>query len=125
MRLWLWLHWSDVSRNDAYKTAFPLYKEWGIAGVKIDFMDRDDQEMVHWYEKITRAAAEHQLMVNFHGAFKPIGIRAHVSEPAHARRHSGQRIQQMEQPRHARAQGDAAVHAVPRWGLATSRRADS
>jgi alpha-glucosidase len=74
VRLWLWLHWNDVSRNDAYKTAFPLYREWGIAGVKIDFMDRDDQEIVQWYEKITRAAAEHQLMVNFHGAFKPSGV---------------------------------------------------
>ena len=37
-------------------------------------MDRDDQEMVHWYEKITRAAAENQLMVNFHGAFKTSGF---------------------------------------------------
>jgi alpha-glucosidase len=74
VRLWLWLHWNDVDRNDAYKTAFPLYKEWGIAGVKIDFMDRDDQEMVQWYEKITRAAAENQLLVNFHGAFKTSGF---------------------------------------------------
>jgi alpha-glucosidase len=74
VRLWLWLHWTDVDRNDAYKRAFPLYKEWGIAGVKIDFMDRDDQEMVRWYEKITRAAAENQLLVNFHGAFKTSGF---------------------------------------------------
>jgi alpha-glucosidase len=74
VRLWLWLHWTDVDRDDAYKKAFPLYREWGIAGVKIDFMERDDQEMVRWYEKITRAAAEHQLMVNFHGAYKPTGL---------------------------------------------------
>ncbi len=52
----------------------PLYEKWGIAGVKIDFMNRDDQDMVNWYEKITRAAAEHHLMVNFHGAFKPTGM---------------------------------------------------
>jgi alpha-glucosidase len=74
VRLWLWLHWTDVDRNDAYKKAFPLYEKWGIAGVKIDFMDRDDQEMVDWYEKITAAAAEHKLMVNFHGAFKTCGF---------------------------------------------------
>jgi alpha-glucosidase len=74
VRLWLWLHWADVDRDDAFKKAFPLYQEWGIAGVKIDFMDRDDQEMVQWYEKISRAAAEHQLMVNFHGAFKTSGF---------------------------------------------------
>ncbi len=74
VRLWLWLYWSAVDRNDAYKEAFALYEKWGIAGVKIDFMNRDDQEMVNWYEKMTKAAAEHHLMVNFHGAFKPTGM---------------------------------------------------
>lgn len=74
VRLWLWLHWTGVDRDDAYKQAFPLYEKWGIAGVKIDFMNRDDQEMVAWYEKIVTAAAEHHLMVNFHGAFKPTGM---------------------------------------------------
>jgi alpha-glucosidase len=74
VRLWLWLHSNDVDRNDAWKKAFPLYEEWDIAGVKIDFMDRDDQDMVNWYEKIVAAAAEHHLMVNFHGAFKTSGF---------------------------------------------------
>jgi alpha-glucosidase len=74
VRLWLWLHWSSVDRNDAYREAFPLYEKWGIAGVKIDFMNRDDQDMVNWYEKIAKAAAEHHLLVNFHGAFKPTGM---------------------------------------------------
>jgi alpha-glucosidase len=74
VRLWVWLHWSSVDRNDAYREAFPLYERWGIAGVKIDFMNRDDQDMVNWYEKIAKAAAEHHLMVNFHGAFKPTGM---------------------------------------------------
>ncbi len=74
VRLWLWLHWADAAREDSYKKAFPLFREWGIAGVKIDFMDRDDQEMVQWYEEIARAAAEHRLMVNFHGAFKTSGF---------------------------------------------------
>jgi alpha-glucosidase len=74
VRLWLWLYWSDVERDAAYEKAFALYEQWGIAGVKIDFMNRDDQEMVSWYEKITRAAAAHHLMVNFHGAFKTSGF---------------------------------------------------
>ena len=53
---------------------FPLYEKWGIAGVEVDFMDRDDQEMVQWYEKIAAAAAEHHLMVSFHGAYKTSGF---------------------------------------------------
>jgi DUF1680 family protein len=74
VRIWLWLYSSDVNRNDAYKKAFPLYKEWGVAGVKIDFMDRDDQEMVNWYHNIIRCAADNHLLVDFHGAYKPDGI---------------------------------------------------
>ena len=74
VRLWLWLYSSDVNRNSAYKKAFPLFREWGIAGVKIDFMDRCDQEMVNWYRDIIRCAADNQLMVDFHGAYLPDGI---------------------------------------------------
>lgn len=73
VRLWLWLYWTDVDQADV-EAAFALYEQWGIAGVKIDFMDRDDQEMVNWYEKITRLGAKHHLMVNFHGAYKPTGM---------------------------------------------------
>ena len=74
VRLWLWLYWTDADRYDNYKKAFDQYEKWGIAGVKIDFLDRDDQDMVNWYEKITRYAAARHLMVDFHGAFKPTGM---------------------------------------------------
>ncbi len=74
VRCWLWLYSSDVNNNDSYKEAFALYEKWGIAGVKIDFMDRDDQDMVNWYKRIIQTAAEHKLMVDFHGAYKPDGI---------------------------------------------------
>ncbi len=74
VRIILWLYNSDVNRNSAYKIAFPLYEKWGVAGVKIDFMDRDDQDMVNWYHDIIKCAAQHHLMVDFHGAYKPDGI---------------------------------------------------
>ena len=74
VKILVWLYSSDVNRNSAYKTAFPLYEKWGIAGIKIDFMDRDDQQMVNWYHDIIRCAAENHLMVDFHGAYKPDGI---------------------------------------------------
>lgn len=74
VRIILWLYSSDVNRNSAYKKAFPLYKKWGVAGIKIDFMDRDDQFMVEWYHEIVKFAAENQLLVDFHGAYKPDGM---------------------------------------------------
>jgi alpha-glucosidase len=74
VKILLWLYSSDVNRNAAYKNAFPLYQKWGIAGIKIDFMDRDDQQMVNWYHDIIKCAAENHLLVDFHGAYKPDGI---------------------------------------------------
>lgn len=73
VRLWLFVSWHDADRNDAYKNAFALYEKWGIAGLKIDGMDSDDQFMVNWCEKVSRAAAAHHLMVNFHGTYKGTG----------------------------------------------------
>jgi alpha-glucosidase len=74
VKIMLWLYSNDVNHNGAYKKAFPLYRQWGVAGIKIDFMDRDDQEMVNWYHDIIRYAADNKLLVDFHGAYKPDGI---------------------------------------------------
>ena len=72
VKLWLWAHWTSVDRH--IDDAFPLFERWGIAGVKIDFMDRDDQVMVDWYHRVLKQAAAHHLMIDFHGAYKPDGI---------------------------------------------------
>jgi len=70
----VWLYSSDVNRNNNFEAAFAQYEKWGLAGVKIDFMDRDDQEMVAWYHDVIKAAARHHLMLDFHGAYKPDGL---------------------------------------------------
>jgi len=72
VKVWLWSHWTDIDRQ--MDQAFPLFEKWGVAGVKIDFMDRDDQWMVNFYRRVAKNAAEHHLMIDFHGAYKPDGI---------------------------------------------------
>jgi alpha-glucosidase len=71
--VWLWLTWGHCEAQ--MEEAFELYEKWGIAGVKVDFMNRDDQWMVNWYYKVARMAAKHKLMVDMHGAYKPAGMR--------------------------------------------------
>ncbi len=67
----LWLTWLVVENNfDLFKT----FNEWGVKGVKIDFMDRSDQWMVNFYERVAQEAAKHHLFVDFHGSFKPAGL---------------------------------------------------
>jgi alpha-glucosidase len=73
VRIWLWSHWTSVDKY--MDQAFPLFEKWGVAGVKIDFMNRDDQWMVDWYRRVVTLAAAHHLMIDYHGAFKPDGLR--------------------------------------------------
>jgi alpha-glucosidase len=49
-------------------------KSFGIAGVKIDFIDRDDQVAINWLEDIAKRSAELDLMVLLHGCPKPTGL---------------------------------------------------
>jgi alpha-glucosidase len=72
VKVWIWLYSTSVM--DHMKVAFPLFESWGVAGVKIDFINRDDQEGIKFYYDVAREAAEHHLMVDFHGASKPWGI---------------------------------------------------
>ena len=70
--IWLWAHYRNF--NEQMDEAIAQFEKWGIAGVKVDFMDRSDQWMVKWYRTVAKKAADHHLMVDFHGAFKPDGM---------------------------------------------------
>ena len=74
VRIWLWYHFNDFIDSSVYKRDFPMIAKWGIAGLKIDFIDRDDQFAVKWYEDVAKTAAENHLLIDFHGAFKPTGL---------------------------------------------------
>jgi len=74
VRVWLWFHFNDFLDSAVYKRDFPKYAQMGLAGLKIDFIDRDDQFVVNWYEDIAKTAAENHLLIDFHGAFKPTGL---------------------------------------------------
>jgi len=50
------------------------YSEMGVKGFKVDFMDRDDQIVVNFYERMAAMAAKYQLFIDFHGAYKPTGL---------------------------------------------------
>ncbi|MEZ6190427.1 MAG: glycoside hydrolase family 97 protein [Phycisphaerales bacterium] len=72
VRLRIWMHWEAADLH--MERAFPLYEKWSIEGVMIDFMNRDDQDMVAFYHRLLKLAAKHHLTVTFHGSYKPTGI---------------------------------------------------
>jgi alpha-glucosidase len=72
VKVWIWLGYGETARQMA--DAFPLYEKWGVAGLKIDFIERDDQVGIDWYYRVAELAAQHHLMLDFHGATKPTGM---------------------------------------------------
>jgi len=69
----LWVTWKAL--DDKLDEALAQFEKWGVKGIKVDFMQRDDQWMVNYYHKIARKAADHKLLVDFHGSYKPTGLR--------------------------------------------------
>jgi alpha-glucosidase len=68
----IWTHWKALYPK--LDEAFALFEKWGIKGMMVDFMDRDDQEMVNIQTEILQKAAAHHLHIQFHGAYKPTGL---------------------------------------------------
>jgi len=72
VKIILWCVWHTLDRQ--MDKAFTQFEKWGVAGVKVDFIDRDDQMAINFYERCGREAAKHKLLVDFHGCSKPTGL---------------------------------------------------
>lgn len=68
----VWVHWKPLSRH--LEAAFAQYQKWGLSGVMVDFLNRNDQEMVNFANAVVQSAARHHLDVNFHGIWAPTGL---------------------------------------------------
>ena len=69
----LWVVWKTL--DDQFDEAFNQFGKWGIKGIKVDFMQRDDQWMVDYYWRVAKEAANRHMLVDFHGSYKPSGLR--------------------------------------------------
>lgn len=69
----LWVVWRTL--RDQFQEAFTQFSDWGIAGIKMDFMNRHDQVMVNFYEKVAKEAADRMMLVDFHGSRAPKGLQ--------------------------------------------------
>ena len=68
----VWVHWQPFYAQ--LDKALAQFEAWGVQGMMVDFLDRDDQQMVNMQEEMLRKSARHHIHVQFHGAAKPTGL---------------------------------------------------
>ena len=68
----LWSSWSDLDGEQSLRK-LALWRSWGVAGIKVDFMESEAQERYRWYDAIITESARVGLAVNFHGSVIPRG----------------------------------------------------
>lgn len=68
----LWVLWNALDKD--LEATLDRFAGWGARGIKVDFMVRADQDMVNYYERVAAEAAKRELLVNYHGAYKPSGL---------------------------------------------------
>lgn len=60
--------------EEKFESSFEKFSKWGCVGVKVDFLCRDDQAMVNFYERVAVTAAKYHMLADFHGSYKPTGL---------------------------------------------------
>lgn len=71
--IWFWEHSRNLKTPDARSKFFQLLNRVGVVGAKIDFFDHEAKEVIDQYQALLRSAAEHKIMLEFHGSNKPTG----------------------------------------------------
>ena len=70
----LWAAWSPLVKAEDRARIFDRYAAMGAKGFKIDFMERDDQDLERFLENTAADAAKRKLVVMYHGIHKPTGL---------------------------------------------------
>ena len=71
----LWAAWSPLTDRETRLRVFDRYAAMGAKGFKIDFIERDDQDVERFLEETAADAAERKLVVMYHGIHKPTGLQ--------------------------------------------------
>jgi len=68
----LWVIWKSLA--DQMQSALDQYAKWGVKGIKVDFMQRNDQLLMNFYHQLSAECAKRKMLVDFHGAQRPASL---------------------------------------------------
>lgn len=68
----LWTLWRPM--DEKMDSLLNIFSQWGVKGIKVDFIQRADQYTVNFYERLAKACLDRKMLVDYHGAYKPVGL---------------------------------------------------
>jgi len=69
----LWMAWAQIFGEE--EKVAEHFSKLGAKGFKVDFVDRGDAEVSVFLEKFAAACAKHKMLVDYHGAYRPVGLQ--------------------------------------------------
>lgn len=70
--VWLYVNQRALSRQ--LDELLPLYREWGVKGIKFGFVQVGSQHWTTWLHQAVAKCAEYELMVDIHDEYRPTGL---------------------------------------------------
>ncbi len=113
----LWSSWRNLIGNDplgspaATEKVMKHYADMGIKGFKVDFFDRDDQQVIASTYRVAEIAARHHLYLDYHG-LKPFGIQR-----AYPNIFNFEGVKGLENSKWEPRVGDGPLHNQPRYDV--------
>ena len=113
----LWSSWRNLVGNDpdggdrVTDAVMAHYAQLGVKGFKVDFFDRDDQQVIASAYKVAACAARHHLVLDYHG-LKPFGIQR-----AYPNIFNFEGVKGLENSKWEPRVGDGPLHNQPRYDV--------
>jgi len=70
----LWVYVNQRALIQQLDSILPLYKKWGIKGIKFGFVEVGNQRWTTWLHEAVKKCAEYNLMVDIHDEYRPTGF---------------------------------------------------
>lgn len=69
----LWVNYFNLKTPEEIEKLFSQWSKWGVVGVKTDYFESDDIDVLEVMKNVAEIGAKYKLMVYYHGCINPCG----------------------------------------------------
>ena len=69
----LWVNYLHLKTPEEIEELFSQWHDWGVVGVKTDYFESDDIDVLEVMRNVAEIGAKYELMIYYHGCINPCG----------------------------------------------------